>query len=194
MTNATQSAAGTWAWICVVALALGGYFGGIAPAEKRLRTVSADAHDLYDLANRNERLLRAATGLSDARARVALDVARLAAVHGSGSATLRTLELLRREGSHAHVTIVSITPDAPNAAAETTGSEALTIGVHGAYRNVLAAIADVSRHEVLLDISDAVLAAAAAGPGEVDATLHATLYYRMDALAQEKQDETVDPR
>lgn len=183
---------GGWAWLTVGALALGGYLIVVAPAERKLQEIGAQAHDLYDLAIRNEHLLRGAAGLSAARDRVAVDVARLAGQRGAGSATLRTLQMLQREGSRAHVTIGGLAPDAPDSTAQ-NGSEDVTIAMRGTYRNVLSAIADVSRHDVLLEVSGATLATAEAGADEIDATLHATLYYRLDALAKEKHDEIPEP-
>jgi hypothetical protein len=192
MSEMLTRSSGSWAWLTVGALALGGYLIVVAPAERKLQEIRAQAHDLYDLAIRNEHLLRGAAGLSAARDRVAVDVARLAGQRGAGSATLRTLQMLQREGSRAHVTIGSLAPDAPDSTAQ-NGSEDVTIAMRGTYRNVLSAIADVSRHDVLLEVSGATLATAEAGADEIDATLHATLYYRLDALAKEKHDETLEP-
>ncbi len=179
----------TWAWVFVAALVLSEYLFAIAPAERSLQTIRAREHELYDLSIRNERLLRGADGLSAARDRVARDVARLAGERGAGSATLRTLELLQHESSHVHVAIGGLAPQLPDAAAQTAGAEDVTITMRGTYRDVLAAIADISRHEVLLEVSDATLASAADVAGQIDATLHATLYYRLEALPKEKHDE-----
>ena len=148
MSETLSRSSGSWAWLIVGGLALGGYFIGVAPAERKMQEIRAQAHDLYDLAIRNEHLLRGATGLSAARERVAIDVARLAGQRGAGSATLRTLQMLQREGSLAHVTIGGLSPDAPDSGAQ-NGSEDVTIAMRGTYRNVLSAIADVSRHDVL---------------------------------------------
>ena len=193
MRQAGTGASGMWAWLFVGALAFGGYFVAIAPAERRLQAIRTREHELYDLTIRNERLLRGAAGLSAARDRVAVDVARLAGERGAGSATLRTLELLQRESSKANVAIGGLAPDAPRTAAQTAGSEDVTIAMRGTYRSLLSAIADISRHEVLLEVSNATLERTARGVGQIDATLHATLYYRLDALVKEKHDESLEP-
>lgn len=186
MNEASQNGMGSAAWLCVAALALGGYVLAIAPAERRLTEIGARAHQFYDLANRNERLLGAASGLSAARDRVATDVTRLAGERGAGSATLRTLAVLQRESSRGRVTIGALTPDAAAPSPDNAGSMDLAIAMSGMYRDVVSAIADLSRHGVLLEVSDATLSSGEPGAEKVDATLHATLYYRMDALEKEK--------
>ena len=172
----------TWAWLVVIALALSEYFLAIAPPERRMQAIRAREHELYDLSIRNERLLRGATGLAAARDRVAKDIAQLAVQRGTGSATLRTLEVLQRESARERVSIGGLEPQAPDTATQAGGAEDVTITMRGTYRDVLSAIADVSRHDVLLEVSDASLASMADAGTEIDATLHATLFYRLDAV------------
>jgi hypothetical protein len=60
-------------------------------------------------------------------------------------------------------------------------ASAVTIQLHGSLRSVLAFLADVPRHEALLEIHDGAFTAATQGEGEeraaIDATVRATLYH-----------------
>ncbi|MEO6835925.1 MAG: hypothetical protein ABI231_08475 [Candidatus Tumulicola sp.] len=175
-------------WLLVAALALGGYGAIVAPGERRARAMDDRARDLYQLANRNDRLLKNAAGLDAARHRVARDVAQLSAASGAARTMLATLRLLRTEGSRFRVVISGLSPGERSGAPAGEGYEDVTIALRGAYRNVLGTIADLSRHDVLVEVHDVALAQTSSGLGanSVAATIHATLYHRIAAVMREK--------
>jgi hypothetical protein len=136
-----------------------------------------------------------AAGLSAARDRVALDVASLSNGRGGARTTLSALELLQRACSRAHVTINGVAPDGPVGPASTVGFGGVTIGIRGSYRNVLSVIADLSAHRVLIEVSNATLVAASDSDlREIDATVHARVYSKLEALMKENQDAGSSPQ
>lgn len=177
-----------WAWLLAGTVALIGYALVVAPYERRLQAVEFHAHELYDLANRNERMYRERQTLLAAQTRVESDLKRLAGTNSSGKATLSTLELLRREAAWHHALVTGVTPADSNDAVD-SGAQAIDIKLHGAYRDILRIVADLSRHDLLIEVGDAELAAAPSDLGsapDVDATVHATVFHDLTALMKEK--------
>lgn len=182
-------------WMLAATFALAGYSGIVAPRERRLQALESRTHDLYRLANHNERMLANSAGLIAARERVARDVTHLGRQRGPGSSALRMLRLLQREAQRNHVVVTGLAPDESEASMRATGLENVTIALRGTYRNVLEAIADLSKGDVLIELSDAELAAAPDefGAPEVAATIHATIYRRPEAITKERDDARVAP-
>lgn len=179
------------AWGAVVVVAVAGYFSVLSPAERQLEGTAARAHELYDLAERNEQVLRGSAALGAARDRVARDVAHLTG--RQGSATLQTLRLLDDEASRLHVTVGGLTPD--GSLVRGSGSQSVTIALHGAYRNVILTIADMSQHAALLEVGGAMLAPIAESDDrEIDATVRATMYYQLEGIMKEHQGVGTDAR
>jgi hypothetical protein len=179
---------GRVAWVCVGVLAIGGYCFVLAPAEGRVQYRQARAHDLYELAYRNERMLARAAGLSAARDRVALDVAELSNARGDARTTLGVLQLLQKACTRGHVTINGVAPDGP-VASGAAGFGSITIGMRGSYRSVLGVIADLSAHRTLIEVSSATLAPASGSDlREIDATVRANVYSKLEALVKESPD------
>jgi len=179
------------AWAAAVAVAAAGYFSILAPAERQLERTAAHAHELYDVAERNERSLRGSAALAAARDRVARDIAHLSG--RQGSATLEALRLLDDEASRLHVTIGELSPN--GLVAPGSGSQNVTIALRGSYRNVILTIADMSQHGALLEIGDVTLAPIAdSDDREIDATVHATMYYQLGAIIKEHESAPIDAR
>jgi hypothetical protein len=178
-------------WMLAVVLAIGGYEAVVAPAAARVRSIVAHAHDMYEIANRTDRLLRDANGVTAARSRVERDVARLAARGESAMTMLATIRLLQEEARRHRVVIAGLSPGERDAATNRKGSADVTIAMRGTYRNVLEAVADLSKGDVLIDIRDVALAQDSndADPRDVDAIVRATLYYRIAAIVKEKDDD-----
>lgn len=174
-------------WFAVAVLVFGGYLTLVAPAERRVRTVAFQAHELYELANRNERLLKNAAGLQAADQRVARDLADLTARKDETTIAVATLGLLRAAEKRHRVFVVSLAPAERSITLE-RGSENVTLVLRGAYRDVLEAIAELSRGDVLLEIDDVALTQAFGNAGSplVDATIGATIYDRIEPLMKEK--------
>jgi len=147
--------------------------------------VRAHALDMYELANHNEASVRQASALRAARARVAADVERLCGQASDGAATASLLRLLSDESKRFNVELRSLAPETIEAPApssrrtDTLRSFAVTLNVRGRFRNIVAMLADVPRHEVLVGVRDVTLQTAQrpqSGVVSLDATVRATVY------------------
>jgi Tfp pilus assembly protein PilO len=132
------------------------------PASQTIAAIKEQAELQYEQANQNEAVVQHAAQLHAVTKRVADDVRQLSG--GSQSAvTAATLTLLNRE-SHAHaIDIRSIVPapvapaSAPPAARPADSAligTAIEIDARGGFRDILAFISDLPRHNVLIDVSD----------------------------------------
>jgi len=172
------------AWIGVIAVMVGGYVLTVEPRDEDVRSAWLRAHELYELANHNERMLQGAAELTSARKRVARDIATLAAQNTSGRAMLAAVQVLGREARARHVVVVALAPEGD--ATPAPSAESLTVSLRGRYRDVLGTIAVLSTREVLLRIEAAELGQATALPArEIEATLHARLYHGLAEIEKE---------
>lgn len=178
-------------WMLVAALAVAGYALAIAPVERDVRAVAFRAHDLYERSERNERMLRQVRGLQAARSRVQRDIATLSSQNEMGKADLAALALLQFESTERHLTISELSPGQSVAGAD-DGVQPVTIGVRGNYRDAIAAIADLTRHDVLIELEGATLSATSRRDGlsQVDAVVQATLYHGVASIMKGKNRET----
>jgi len=158
------------------------------PTSETIATIKAQAKILYDEANQNEADARRASQLLAVAKRIADDVRRLSGQNSQSATTAATLALLARDAAIHRIDVRSIVPvpvtsasPAPvvstGAAAPFTGAP-LEITVRGRFRDVLSFIADLPRHDVLLDVSDVDLAAIGESPSrpKLNATIHATVF------------------
>jgi Tfp pilus assembly protein PilO len=180
------------AWMLLALLAVIGYAAIVEPAERRLSAVLSHARELYELSNRNDRLLRNIGSIQQARDRVRRDLTQLAGQRATGKAGLSILRLLQSESVRNHVVIAGVAPgDSANLAGQDTHGDTVAISLHGRYRDVVTSIADLSRHDALVEIRDVALVrsggASAAPFPSVDATIHATLYDDPAALLEDVQ-------
>lgn len=176
-------------WALVAALALVGYFGILIPGEQRLGAIEDRAHDLYRLANRNDVMLTRAAGLVAARERVQREVKKLSGRQDPAATTLALVHLVRNAESRNHVALAGLFPEKPDDPRGAGDLQALTIQLTGPYGNVLRAIADLSKHDPLVDVSDVALTPATDDLGfpDVAATIHVTVYQRIEALIKENE-------
>jgi len=164
-------------------LAFAGYIGIVFPGQQRLRAIAFRSHELYDLTNRNQRMAAHAPELRRAASRVRVDLERLAARNGTGATALAAVTLLERETSAHNVTLLGFAPAAGTHATDDSGETDLTITLRGAYRDLLKVIAALSGRNVLLELLDTHLSAAAEdGSFGVEATIHARLYHSAAAI------------
>jgi Tfp pilus assembly protein PilO len=165
----TTSAGVRIIWMLGAAIFLGVGVGLVWwPTSQTISVLKSQAKSLYDEANQNEADVRHAAELHSLAKRVSDDV-RLLSGQGSQSAvTAATLSLLNREARAFGIDVRSIVPapapsPTPLARGQTTSNSALDgnpveIDIRGRFRDVLAFVADLPRHNVLIDVSDVNLA------------------------------------
>lgn len=165
------------------------------PASQELAQRHAHALELYDEANGIDAATRRASQLRGAQARITSDLAELGGVRSPGEVTATVLRLLHEESKRENVQIREVAPDAaPHVSPITTSASApappdvlsgsdVAIAVRGPFRNVVALVADLPRHDVLIDIHGIQLTSMAQErrPPVLDVTLHSTIY-RLVAL------------
>ena len=98
-----------------------------------------------------------------------------------------TLRLLQTEASAHHAVVSGVTPVETNAPSD-SGRQEVTISLRGRYRDVLGIVADLSRHDPLIEVTDVELDASSdrALPVQVDATVHAIVYHGLKGVMKEK--------
>lgn len=152
-------------WIVTAAVFFGLGLGVIWwPASQTIATIKAQAKSLYDEANQNESDVQRATQLRAISRRVSDDVRKLSGQRSRSAVMATTLGLLNRESRAHGIDVRSIVP-APIASAlpappqaqvdeSTMVGTAVEIDVRGRFRDLLAFVSDLPRHNVLIDISD----------------------------------------
>jgi len=178
------------AWFAVAFAAIAGFAAVVAPAERRIAALASHAAELAELADRNEALVARIGPLERTRERVRKDLARLAGAGGSGRAAVAVLKILEDEARRNHVTVTSIAPAsaAQTAPRATDREEELAVGLRGRYRDVLAAVADVPHHDVLVEVRGLSLARVDTRGlfPSVDAVVRAAIYQSPSDIAQEE--------
>jgi Tfp pilus assembly protein PilO len=161
----TMSAGIRVVWILGVAVFLGVGVGLVWwPTSQTIAALKSQAKSLYDEANQNEADVRHAAELHSLALRVSNDVRQLSGQGSQSAVTAATLSLLDREARIYGIDVRSIVPapsssPAPPVPGQSTSSSslagtALEIDVRGRFRNLLAFVADLPRHNVLIDVSD----------------------------------------
>lgn len=152
-------------WTLTIAMFLGIGLGVVWwPASQSIAAVKEQAKSLYDEANQNEADVQHAERLHAIAKRVSDDVRQLSGQGSQSATTAATLTLLNRESRAYTIDIRSIVP-APVASASAAPSAtqpadnvlagtAISIDVRGTFRDILAFISDLPRHNVLIDVSD----------------------------------------
>jgi Tfp pilus assembly protein PilO len=177
------------AWLAVALAALLGYVTAIAPAQQRIASIESHAAELADLAARNEVLVQRLGALEQTRARVRDDLRRLGGKGDAGRVAVALLQVLQGEAARNHLTISSIAPASEEPAAHASGGEEdVAVTLRGRYRDVMAAIADVPHHDVLVEVRSVRLARVASREmlPSVDATIQAALYHDVTDLVREE--------
>jgi hypothetical protein len=177
-------------WLLLVLATLLGFAAVVAPAERRLAAIEAHTAQLGDLATQNEAALTRLDSLERTRARVRSDVKRLAGKGSSGKVAVAVLKVLETEAARNHLTISSIVPSSDGPAARPASlEEDVAITLQGRYRDAMAAIAQLPREDVLVEVQSVSLVSVTSHQAfpYVDATIHAALYYGIDELTKEEK-------
>jgi hypothetical protein len=172
------------AWCAIGAFAVAAYMAVVLPGEQQRRSLIVQARDCYDLAGRDDALLRQRMQLRAMRARVESDLRQLRAMRTGAGAVLASLVLLDHEARAQRVAFRALTPGP--SAGQGRGKESITFALRGPYRSVLHVIADLSEENVLLEIGDARLEVQQDSGAQTDAvaaTIQATLYHGIRAVA-----------
>ncbi len=176
------------AWLVVALVAVLGFASIVLPAQRRIASIQSHAADLADLAARNEALLARLDSLEQTRTRVRRDLDRLTGKIGAGRTTVAVLHVLEDEAGRNHLTISAIAPAGEGPPASRPGREEdVAVSLRGRYRDVMAAIADVPRHDALVEVESVALTRVdtrALFPS-VDATVRVALFHDVKDLAQE---------
>lgn len=175
-------------WLACALAAVTIYALIVSPREAEIASARNHAALLYDGARTNEEHIAAAARLKDVQSRVVADVRTLAGQHDASAMTAVTLRLLSSEGSRFNVRVTSIAPDAahPESNADPLLGAPATLGLTGHFRDIVAFLADVSRHDVLIAINDVSLGAATDAPGSGSPVLNVvahTTFYRIRPTA-----------
>jgi Tfp pilus assembly protein PilO len=177
------------AWLSVALAASLGFAGAIAPAERRIAAIESRAADLAELASRNEALAANARAAEAERARIRGEIDRLAGKGNPGRATVAVLRILADEAARNHLTLTGIAPSGDVAPRRTAlREEDVEISLRGRYRDVMEAVADLSRRDALVEVRGVSLARVDAHQlfPSVDATVRAALYHDAGDLAKEE--------
>ena len=173
-------------WMLVAALALVGYFGVLIPGEQRYEPSRTAPTICTGSQTATTSCLPAPPDYFRARAHPR-EIKKLSGRQDPAATTLAIVHLVRNVESRNHVELAGLFPEKPDDPRAAADLQALTIQLTGRYGNVLRAIADLSKHDPLVDISDVSLTAATDDLGfpDVAATIHVTVYQRIEALMKE---------
>ena len=193
----TKKSMGVGSWVRVTWLAVVFVVGGIGigciwwPASQEISQRHTHALDLYDEANTIDAAVRRASQLRSAQSRITSDLAALGGVRSPGAVTAALLQLLHEESKRQEVEIREVAPDAgaratlshqppgpPSPKAEVLAPADVSIAVRGPFRNIVSLVAELPRHDVLVDIHDIQLSSTESTNTSpvLDATLHTTVY------------------
>jgi len=183
-------------WMLTATTFLGGGLGIVWwPTSETITVTQSQAKALYDEANENEAAVRHATQLHALAKRIADDLRALSGQSSQSAAVAATLALLNREARDFKIEVRSIVPTimATPAAASLSGAP-IEIDVRGQFRDLLAFVSDLPRHDVLIDVSDVSL-----GDEDqrslrptLDARIHATVF-RYRGTAEEEIKDASQP-
>ena len=184
MTRLDNAAIARILWLCTAFIVFGVGFGLIWwPASQSINQVRSHAKDLYEEANQNDAVVRRATDLHAAQKRIHEDLVALGGPRSAGAVTAATLRLFNDEAKRLNVDVRSLAPATATskpavASLRTLNGNDITIGVRGPFRNVVNLIADLPRHDVLVEIHSAQITSSdtTQKTPTLDVTLDATIY------------------
>lgn len=199
MTALPNSAAWRRVTWCLAAFIIFGIGVGFVwwPASQRISQLRGHARELYDQANDIEAATRRSAQLHDAQVRVRADLRSLGGIRSSGSVTAALLRLFHDEAKRTGVEILRIEPSSKLERHDDTSFKPqnligydIEIGARGPFRNVIALVADLPRHDVLIDVHDVQLRASGAPRHEplLDVTLYSSIYRVAPLSGMETQD------
>ena len=170
-------------WLAVAFVVFGVGVGLVWwPTSQSIDQVRSHARELYEEANQNDAIVRRAADLRAAQKRIHDDLQQLGGERSPGAVTAAALSLLSAEGKRMNVDVRSIAP-APAAAQSAAVHESLSgsdvaIGVRGPFKNVMNLIADLPRHNVLVEVHDAQITSSdiTKKAPVLDVTINATIF------------------
>ncbi len=176
------------AWLVVALAAVLGFASIVLPAQRGIAAIEERAAGLADLAARNEALLARLDSLEQTRTRVRRDLERLSGKIGTGRTTVAVLHVLEDEAGRNHLTITGIAPTAEEPSAPRAQREDVAVSLRGRYRDVMTAIADVTRHDALVEVQSVALTRVDTRQlfPSVDATVRVALYPDVKDLVKEE--------
>ncbi|MDQ2864689.1 MAG: hypothetical protein M3R51_00540 [Candidatus Eremiobacteraeota bacterium] len=172
-------------WLAALLVAIGGYALIVAPEGHLVGDVMEHSRMLYDEANIDDRKIARGATLAGIQSRVKGDIRRLGGETSAGASTALALRRLEVEAAEEHAEIRSVTPDQNAAPMSTHKAADPLIGtqwdfvVRAHFREIVALLSSVSRHDALLDVRDVELVTVGAKTQTaplLDATVHAMLY------------------
>jgi hypothetical protein len=169
------------AWVCLCCLTLAAFALWVEPAFSRERTILAAAHDAYVRANENDERTRDAGRLSDIRRRLTAEITGMRGPtlgYRGEAGVLRTLADLERRDN---VAVARFDDDTDQH--QSLSKRTLTVEITGAYRDVIGAVAALSRGPALLHVGDiSVERPPNSVASSVVAVVHVISYDRVDDL------------
>ncbi len=193
-------------WILTAAVFFGFGVGVVWwPTSQTIATIKTQAKNLYDEANQNEADIARAAQLRTVQKRVSDDVRKLSGQGSQSAVTAATLALLNRESRTHSIDVRSIVPTSgttasPSPAAARRADSALVgtaieIDVRGRFRDLLAFVSDLPRHDVLIDVSDINLVDRGDRSSKpvLGATVHATIFRYLYQEGREAQHASGTP-
>jgi Tfp pilus assembly protein PilO len=177
------------AWLVVALAAVLGFVSIVLPSQRRIAAIQSHAAELADLAARNEALLARLDSLEQTRTRVRRDLDHLTKKVGAGQATVALLRVLEDEAGRNHITISGIAPAGEESSAPRHDREEdVAVSLRGRYRDVMTAIADIPRHDALVEVQSIALTRVDTRQlfPSVDATVRIALYRDVKHLAKEE--------
>jgi Tfp pilus assembly protein PilO len=180
------------AWMLTATVFLGGGIGMVWwPASQTIAAIQSQAKTLYDEASENDAEVRRAAELRALGKQVAEDVRALSGQGSQSAVTATILGLLSREARVFKIDVRSIVP-APSTTPPRNEDRVLAgapieIDARGQFRDLLAFVSDLPRHNVLIDLSDITLDDSddRSLKPQVNAKIHATVF-RYHGLAEEE--------
>jgi Tfp pilus assembly protein PilO len=179
-------------WMLTAAIFFGAGVGMVWwPSSQAIGAIQSQAKALYDEANENEVEIRHAAELHALARRVTDDVRALSGRGSESAAMAAILALLSREARAFKIDVRSIVPatTAIPVASTPLAGVPIEVDARGHFRELLAFVSDVPRHDVLIDMSDISLD----GEGNhtpspvLSAKIHATLF-RYRGTAREEME------
>ncbi len=185
MTPMTAAAKLRAAWGVSIFAILLAYVAVVVPERREIEQVQQRARNLYDVANRNERIVAETPMVEAERRNVEGEIESLVGALGAAPISL-TLATLERENRRFGVRVISVSPGvavAPPArnrdAHDPLHVQDLALEVQGKFGDIVQVIGDLSRDEALIGVRSVALDVARGaeqGSPELQASLTASVY------------------
>lgn len=179
-------------WMFTAVAFVGGGVGLVWwPTSQTIGAVQSQAKTLYDEANSDEVEVRHAVELRAIAKRMGDDVRALSGQGSRSAAMATTLALLNREAHGFKIDVRSVVPTAWAAKPDDRSlvGTPVEIDVRGQFRDLLAFVSDLPRHNVLIDVGDVNLDDDSGHSLKpiLSAKIHATIFRYRDAEGEEMQ-------